>query len=114
MQPMPFASAPRAVEIVRNVDTDVDIAVVIPAFNEVDGVAPTVERVRRAMNALPGTHEIIVVDDGSTDGTAEQAEATGVRVIKLSQNRGYGAALKAGIRDSRSKWVLITDADGTY
>jgi glycosyltransferase involved in cell wall biosynthesis len=92
----------------------VDVAVVIPAYNERDGVGPTLDRVRATMAGLPWTFEIIVIDDGSTDGTAEQAERHGVRVIKKPENRGYGAALKTGILKSRSAYVIITDADGTY
>lgn len=93
---------------------DGDVAVVIPAFNERDGVGPTVDRVRATMVATRLNYEIVVVDDGSSDGTAEEAERHGARVIALAENRGYGAALKAGILDSRSDHVLITDADGTY
>jgi glycosyltransferase involved in cell wall biosynthesis len=92
----------------------VDVAVVIPAFNEVEGVGPTVDRVRNALLMTPFTFEIIVVDDGSTDDTALRAEAHGARVMRLPANGGYGAALKAGIRNSRSEYVMITDADGTY
>jgi glycosyltransferase involved in cell wall biosynthesis len=93
---------------------EVEIAVVIPAYNEVEGVGPTVDRVREAMRRTPHSFDIIVVDDGSTDTTAERAAAHGARVIRLSDNRGYGAALKAGIEQSRSEYVMITDADGTY
>jgi glycosyltransferase involved in cell wall biosynthesis len=92
----------------------VDIAIVIPAFNETETVGPTVERTRAAMAHTPWTNEIIVVDDGSTDPTAEEATRHGARVIRLPDNRGYGAALKAGIQASRSEYVLIVDADGTY
>ncbi len=92
----------------------VDVAVVIPAFNEHDGVGPTLDRVRSTMQAAACSFEILLVDDGSTDGTADQAEGHGARVIRLSANRGYGGALKAGILGSRSEYVLITDADGTY
>jgi glycosyltransferase involved in cell wall biosynthesis len=92
----------------------VDVAIIIPAYNEADGVGPTVDRVRRTMLGTPFTFEIVVVDDGSTDDTAIKAEAHGVRVIKLPVNRGYGAALKAGILATRSDYVMITDADGTY
>jgi glycosyltransferase involved in cell wall biosynthesis len=92
----------------------VDVAVVIPAYNEEHGVAPTLERVKAIMAAMPCTSEIVIVDDGSTDGTARAAAVPGVRVIRLPQNRGYGAALKAGILATRSEFVLITDADGTY
>ncbi len=92
----------------------VDVAVIIPAFNEVEGVGPTLDRVTRVMKDLLLTCDIVVVDDGSTDGTAAVAQSRGARVVRLPENRGYGAALKAGIRDSRSRLVLITDADGTY
>jgi len=70
--------------------------------------------VREVLEDLPISYDIVVVDDGSTDGTAVAAEQHGARVVHLSENRGYGAALKAGIRNSRSRFVLITDADGTY
>jgi glycosyltransferase involved in cell wall biosynthesis len=92
----------------------VDVAVIIPAFNEEAGVGPTVDRVRAAMRETPWTFDIIVVDDGSTDQTATQAETHGARLISQPANRGYGAALKAGIRQSRSEYIMITDADGTY
>jgi len=103
--------------IVDDIDADsepVDVAVVIPAFNETKGVGPTIDRVRGALRATPFTHDIIVVDDGSTDSTPVQAEKHGARVIRLPENCGYGAALKAGIRRSRSTLVVIMDADGTY
>lgn len=94
--------------------TFVDVAVIIPAFNERDGVGPTIDRVRASLTATPLAFEIVVVDDGSTDGTAEEAEQHDVRVIRQRENRGYGAALKAGILQSRSDYVVIIDADGTY
>ena len=95
-------------------ESRVDMAVIIPAFNEHEGVGPTLDRVHRALALIPWTHEVIVVDDGSTDATAEQAALHGGRVIRLPENRGYGAALKTGILKSRSEYVMIIDADGTY
>ncbi len=92
----------------------VDFAVVVPAFNEERGIDQTVERIRAVLANEPYSFEIVVVDDGSTDGTAERAEASGARVIRLPDNRGYGAALKAGIAASFSEFVIIIDADGTY
>jgi glycosyltransferase involved in cell wall biosynthesis len=92
----------------------VDIAVIIPAYNERDGVGPTVDRVRDALANTPFTFDIVVVDDGSTDGTADHAAACDCQVIRLKENRGYGAALKTGILKSRSEYVAIIDADGTY
>lgn len=91
------------------------VSVVIPAYNEGAHVADQVRAVQRVMDASGWTCEIIVVDDGSSDGTAEKAAAVGgVRVLRRRRNRGYGAALKVGIAHARHPWILITDADGTY
>jgi glycosyltransferase involved in cell wall biosynthesis len=90
------------------------VSVVIPAFNEAAHVADQIRDVQDVLEGTGWTFEIIVVDDGSTDGTAEQAARAGVRVLRHRRNRGYGAALKQGIASSRFDWILITDADGTY
>jgi glycosyltransferase involved in cell wall biosynthesis len=90
------------------------VSVVIPAFNEGAHVAGQVLAVQETMAATGWEYEIIVVDDGSRDNTAVAADATGVRVLRRAKNRGYGAALKVGIRHARHGWILITDADGTY
>jgi glycosyltransferase involved in cell wall biosynthesis len=66
------------------------------------------------MIGFPYEFEILVVDDGSKDRTAEQARATGVRVVQHRQNRGYGEALKTGIRHARFECIAIIDADGSY
>jgi glycosyltransferase involved in cell wall biosynthesis len=91
-----------------------DLAVILPAFNEAPGIAETLTRVRQVLTDFPFSSEIIVVDDGSTDGTAERAAAAGVRVITHHWNRGYGAALKSGILASTAPAILIMDADCTY
>lgn len=90
------------------------VSVIIPAYKEVAHVASQVESVRHVMEQLEWPFEIIVVDDGSGDGTAEAAAGTGVRVLRKARNGGYGAALKTGIRAAQYDWILITDADGTY
>lgn len=90
------------------------VSVVIPAYNEENAVAPTIERVRTILSGAGIPHEIIVVNDGSKDGTAKAAKATGVHVVDFPQNGGYGRALKAGIAVSTAPLVAIIDADGTY
>jgi glycosyltransferase involved in cell wall biosynthesis len=88
--------------------------VIVPAFNEAAHVAGQVRAVREVLEQSGWEFEIIVVDDGSSDHTAQQALSTGVRVLRHRRNRGYGAALKRGIAAARFDWILITDADGTY
>ncbi len=90
------------------------VSVVVPAYNEEYGIGAQIERLQHAMEASGWPFEIIVVDDGSTDATAEAVRRYPVRLIRQPRNRGYGAALKAGIAAAHSDWVIIIDADGTY
>lgn len=90
------------------------ISVVIPAYDEEDAIAREVDTIRRALTAHGIEHEILVVDDGSTDRTAALASAAGARVLQHVGNRGYGASIKDGIAAARFEVIAITDADGTY
>lgn len=89
-----------------------ELSVIVPAYNEAAGIGQTIAALRAALAGIDA--EIVIVDDGSRDGTGEAAAATGVRVIQQEENRGYGAALKTGIAETNSKYVAIIDADGTY
>ena len=91
-----------------------ELAVILPAFNEIGGIEETLARVREVLAGLGCSSEIIVVDDGSTDGTGDKARALGVEVLVHSYNRGYGAALKTGILATTAPLVMIMDADCTY
>jgi len=91
-----------------------DVSVVIPAHNEEHGAGSTVERVRAVLSKLRVRFDVVVVDDGSSDGTKVAAERAGAQVIVSPVNRGYGSALKKGIAATSSDYVVILDADGTY
>ena len=98
---------------------DAGLTVVVPAYNEEGGVGAILDRLLSILAEIEGVlpWEVIVVDDGSADGTAAAVEpfrARGVQLVRHAENRGYGAALKTGIRHARHDWILIIDADGTY
>jgi glycosyltransferase involved in cell wall biosynthesis len=88
------------------------VTIVIPAHNEEGAIGAVLAALRGVTHSA--LHEVIVVDDGSDDRTGEIAEACGVRVLRQPSNRGYGAALKAGIRAASSDYILTMDADGQH
>lgn len=92
----------------------VHLSVVIPTYNEEGAIRDTVASVHDVLTRLGIEFDIIVVNDGSTDGSRAEAEKTAARVIHCPQNAGYGATLKRGIAAGNSKYVAILDADGTY
>jgi len=94
---------------------ELDVTIILPVYNEVEHLKQEVDRIRAAMDASEYSYEIIVVDDGSTDGSGEAAQAIGgLRVIRLLQNRGSGSARKAGTTAARGRVTVWTDVDMTY
>lgn len=91
--------------------TNETLSIVIPARDEADGL-PGLLRDLADLALPPGT-EIIVVDDGSTDGTGDIARRADVRVLRL-EGAGYGGALKAGFKAASGDWLTFLDADSTY
>lgn len=87
-----------------------DVSVILPAKNEAAGLAKLLPRLRELMASA----EIIVVDDGSTDDSAELCRAHGVRVLSRPLSMGNGAAIKAGARIARGKTLVFMDADGQH
>ncbi|MDQ6602307.1 MAG: glycosyltransferase family 2 protein, partial [Chloroflexota bacterium] len=95
------------------------LSVIVPVFNERETLPEIVRRIRDVdLGALRLKTEIVLVDDGSTDGTRELlpglAELPGVRVFLLPRNRGKGAAVRTGIENASGDFLLVQDADLEY
>lgn len=107
------------------------VSIVIPAYNEENGIAPVLKELLETLDTLTLPVEVIIVNDGSkdktgeritpflertsaTEGEGEDNQRAAVRLIEHEYNKGYGAALKTGIRQAQYDWIMITDADGTY
>ena len=93
--------------------SELSVTILIPAFNEERSLEETVAALSRQRAHFKDL-EIVVIDDGSGDRTAEIARRLPVTLIEHERNRGYGAALKSGLRAAKYDYILITDADGTY
>jgi hypothetical protein len=91
----------------------VDVSVVIPCLNEVNSLAHCVDKAMGAFRNAGLSGEVVVADNGSTDGSVELAEGRGARVIRVAE-RGYGAALRAGIAAARGPFIIMGDADDSY
>ncbi len=86
------------------------VSVVIPAYNE----GPVIAEIITALAAAGPWREIIVVDDGSSDGTGDHAARAGAIVVRHPYNKGNGAAVKSGIRTASGEYILIIDGDGQH
>ena len=90
-------------------------SLVLPVYNEELAIASTLDELQKILRSAGCEYEIITVNDGSTDRTGEiLRDCIDIRLIEHPRNRGYGAALKTGIRYARYPLIVITDADGTY
>jgi len=87
------------------------VSIIIPVFNEAENLGPLLDKI--AALSLP-SHEIIVVDDGSTDGSGAVAEQAGVKIVRHPYNIGNGAAVKSGIRAASGRWLVLMDGDGQH
>lgn len=92
---------------------EIEISIVIPCLNEAETLQGCVVEAFAALESNGVTGEVIVADNGSSDGSQEIARQAGARVITVSR-KGYGNALQGGIRASEAEYVLMGDADGSY
>ena len=88
------------------------LSVVIPAYNEEKAIGNVLDELIEELEEQ--TYEIIVVDDGSTDGTAKIVQEKQVKLIQHTYNKGYGSAIKTGIKNATNDLILIIDGDGSY
>jgi len=92
-----------------------DVTIVLPVFNEVGHLQDEIDRIRKSMDNSNYTYEIVVVDDGSTDGSGERLrEIDGIRLMQFATNRGSGSARKYGSMSANGKIIVWTDVDMTY
>lgn len=93
---------------------NIAVSAVIPAFNEEGAVSAVVQGVRDVLSGCVQDFEVLVVDDGSSDGTGAAALKAGAVVLRNPANQGYGQSLETGIKAARHEWILMLDADGSY
>jgi len=95
------------------------VSAVLPAYNEARNLEPVVEDLTRVLKKITDSFELIIVDDGSKDGTHELADELSkrdfrVRAVHHPVNMGYGAALRSGFGAASHDWIFFTDADGQF
>jgi dolichyl-phosphate beta-glucosyltransferase len=98
-------------------DSDLDVSMVIPAYNEQTRLPKTLTAVMEYFSKTPRSHEVIVVDDGSSDETARLVREFSLRwpsikLLRLPRNMGKGAAVRAGVLNSLGRFIVFNDADG--
>src|SRR5689334_4293985 len=117
---------PLVIETARSMDTaprnapakeeeadELDVSLVVPCLNEVTTVGAVIEKGLRAIRELGLRGEVVLSDNGSTDGSIEVARNLGARVVHASA-RGYGNALRYGMSQARGRMIVMADADDTY
>lgn len=96
-----------------------ELSIFLPTYNEEENIAATVKNVVAAASKYAERWELIIVDDGSTDGTPKIARNLeesnkNIRVIRHEKNQGYGASLKTGLYSSKYDWISFIDSDGQF
>jgi len=91
-------------------ENSVDLTILMPCLNEAETLARCIGKAKKGLEASGVTGEILIADNGSTDGSIEIAESLGARVERVRE-KGYGNALRGGILAARGRWILMGDSD---
>lgn len=94
--------------------TEVEVSVVLPAYNEEGAIPQVIREIKEAMKRTSYTYEIVVVDDASTDATHKRAREEGVRAVRRLRRGGSGASRRTGIETAQGEIIVMLDADGSY
>ena len=94
---------------------DLDVSIILPVFNELGHLEEEIDRIRKTMDESDYSYEIVVVDDGSTDGSGQRLkDIEGIRLLRFGTNRGSGSARKYGTQSAQGSIIVWTDVDMTY
>jgi glycosyltransferase involved in cell wall biosynthesis len=96
-----------------NATKDIEVSIVMPCLNEEESLAACIEMAQRGLEGAGARGEIVIADNGSTDGSQEIARELGARVVDVP-DKGYGAALMGGFEAAHGRYVIMGDADGSY
>ena len=113
MPPDPESTVQTSVPAATPASAEVEVSVVMPCLNEAESVGRCVEKAWRALREMGVPGEVVVVDNGSTDGSPEIAARAGARVVH-EQRRGYGAAYLRGFAEARGRYLVMGDSDDSY
>jgi glycosyltransferase involved in cell wall biosynthesis len=94
-------------------ENNTELTILMPCLNEAQTLSACIQKARKFLNENEIEGEILISDNGSTDGSVEIAVSAGARVVKATK-KGYGAALKAGISEAKGKYIIMGDADDSY
>ncbi len=95
------------------VDTACELTIVMPCLNEAETLVACIEKAKRGLKDAGVTGEVLIADNGSTDGSIALAETHGARVVNVRE-KGYGNALRGGIEAAKGRWIIMGDADDSY
>src|SRR5580765_3516312 len=94
-------------------DNHDEVSIVMPCLNEAETLAACIQKARQGLDSAGVRGEVLIADNGSTDGSIEIAEKAGARVVRVNE-KGYGSALRGGIQAAYGKYVIMGDSDMSY